>query len=98
MNPSKVGKMDEEVQKWSRKDPQAIRKAMVRPDSLEALERGDMKYSNTEDAATAEEDCSDDDLDVDELLQPEDQTTDVEVSIINFQLAIWRFLEMMEFH
>lgn len=31
MNPSKVGKMDEEVQKWSRKDPQAIKKAMVYP-------------------------------------------------------------------
>lgn len=33
MNPSKVGKMDEEVQKWSRKDPQAIKKAMVYPGS-----------------------------------------------------------------
>lgn len=31
MNPTKVGKMDEEVQKWSRKDPQAIKKAMVYP-------------------------------------------------------------------
>lgn len=31
MNPSKVEKMDEEVQKWSRKDPQAIKKAMVYP-------------------------------------------------------------------
>lgn len=31
MNPSKVGKMDEEVQKWSRKDPQAIKKAMIYP-------------------------------------------------------------------
>ncbi|GBP63295.1 Forkhead box protein N4 [Eumeta japonica] len=47
MNPSKVGKMDEEVQKWSRKDPQAIKKAMVCPESLEALERGEMKYNGT---------------------------------------------------
>lgn len=31
MNPSKVGKMDEEVLKWSRKDPQAIKNAMVYP-------------------------------------------------------------------
>lgn len=36
MNPSKVGKMDEEVQKWSRKDPQAIKKAMVYPGMFNA--------------------------------------------------------------
>lgn len=34
MNPSKVVKMDEEVQKWSRKDPQAIKKAMVYPGNV----------------------------------------------------------------
>ncbi|XP_046387184.1 uncharacterized protein LOC124156588 [Ischnura elegans] len=43
MNPAKIPKMDEEVQKWSRKDPNAIRKAMICPDNLELLERGDMK-------------------------------------------------------
>ncbi|XP_059472828.1 forkhead box protein A2-B isoform X2 [Neocloeon triangulifer] len=43
MNPSKLSKMDEEVQKWSRKDPQAIRRAMVIPENLEMLERGEMK-------------------------------------------------------
>ncbi|CAB3365999.1 Hypothetical predicted protein [Cloeon dipterum] len=43
MNPSKMSKMDEEVQKWSRKDPQAIRRAMVIPENLEQLERGEMK-------------------------------------------------------
>lgn len=31
MNPAKISKMDEEVQKWSRKDPSAIKKAMVNP-------------------------------------------------------------------
>lgn len=31
MNPAKISKMDEEVQKWSRKDPNAIKKAMVNP-------------------------------------------------------------------
>lgn len=31
MNPTKISKMDEEVQKWSRKDPHAIRKAMINP-------------------------------------------------------------------
>merc|ERR1719323_807661 len=42
MNPEKINKMDEEIKKWSRKDPQAIKKAMVYPDTLEALERGGM--------------------------------------------------------
>lgn len=31
MNPSKIEKMDEEVQKWSKKDPMAILKAMIYP-------------------------------------------------------------------
>lgn len=37
--------MDEEVQKWSRKDPSAIRKAMINPEHLESLERGELKYT-----------------------------------------------------
>ncbi|ENN74983.1 hypothetical protein YQE_08440, partial [Dendroctonus ponderosae] len=45
MNPAKIGKMDEEVQKWSRKDPAAIKRAMVNPENLDALERGEMKFS-----------------------------------------------------
>ncbi|XP_060530066.1 uncharacterized protein LOC132704199 isoform X2 [Cylas formicarius] len=45
MNPAKISKMDEEVQKWSRKDPNAIRKAMINPHNLEALERGELKFS-----------------------------------------------------
>ncbi|XP_047507611.1 uncharacterized protein LOC125051384 [Pieris napi] len=68
MNPSKVGKMDEEVQKWSRKDPQAIKKAMVYPESLEALERGEMKYSGFGSDTEAEDDA---DVDVDPLLDPD---------------------------
>ncbi len=31
LNPAKIHKMDEEVQKWSRKDPLAIRRAMSDP-------------------------------------------------------------------
>ncbi|KAJ8952136.1 hypothetical protein NQ318_018472 [Aromia moschata] len=45
MNPAKITKMDEEVQKWSRKDPHAIKRAMVYPENLEALERGELKFS-----------------------------------------------------
>jgi len=33
MNPNKINKMDEEVQKWSKKDKSAIRKSMVYPGS-----------------------------------------------------------------
>lgn len=47
MNPAKIQKMDEEVQKWSRKDPMAIKKAMVHPEHLEALERGEMKHGHS---------------------------------------------------
>lgn len=50
MNPSKIVKMDEEIQKWSRKDPMAIRKAMVFPENLELLERGEMKHGSTGDS------------------------------------------------
>jgi len=42
MNPAKITKMDEEVLKWSRKDPMAIKKGMVHPHTLEKLERGEM--------------------------------------------------------
>lgn len=47
MNPAKISKMDEEVQKWSRKDPMAIKKAMVFPENLESLERGEMKHGHS---------------------------------------------------
>lgn len=48
MNPSKVGKMDEEVQKWSKKDPANIRRSMAQPDRLELLEKGFLKDLYTE--------------------------------------------------
>nr|XP_023012519.1 forkhead box protein J1.2-like [Leptinotarsa decemlineata] len=49
MNPAKIIKMDEEVQKWSRKDPHAIKRAMVNPEHLELLERGEMKFASSYD-------------------------------------------------
>ncbi|XP_022167444.1 uncharacterized protein LOC111031700 [Myzus persicae] len=42
MNPSKISKMDDEMQKWSRKDPSAIRRSMLNPEHLDLLERGEM--------------------------------------------------------
>lgn len=74
MNPAKIEKMDEEVQKWSRKDPQAIKKAMVYPENLEALERGEMKYSGLGGDADADDDAdadADAELDADVEIDPE---------------------------
>lgn len=60
INPDKVAKMDEEVQKWSRKDPLAIKKAMIYPDHLELLERGEMKYASNGDLSAEESESSGD--------------------------------------
>uniref|UniRef100_UPI00358F3E22 uncharacterized protein isoform X2 n=1 Tax=Myxine glutinosa TaxID=7769 RepID=UPI00358F3E22 len=35
LNPAKVEKMDEEMQKWKRKDPLAIRRSMANPEALD---------------------------------------------------------------
>ncbi|XP_078082028.1 forkhead box protein N1-like [Mustelus asterias] len=37
LNPSKIQKMQEELHKWRRKDPGAVRKSMAKPDELERL-------------------------------------------------------------
>ena len=60
MNKDKITKMDEEVKKWSRKDPMAIKKAMVFPSNLEFLERGEMvKDYNANTASLDSEDDED---------------------------------------
>uniref|UniRef100_A0A182Q248 Fork-head domain-containing protein n=1 Tax=Anopheles farauti TaxID=69004 RepID=A0A182Q248_9DIPT len=73
MNPAKITKMDEEVQKWSRKDPLAIRRAMVYPEHLEALERGEMKHGST----------GDDDLDPEEDLESDGGPSDVDAEEVD---------------
>ncbi|XP_026635879.1 forkhead box protein N1 isoform X1 [Microtus ochrogaster] len=37
LNPSKIDKMQEELQKWKRKDPIAVRKSMAKPEELDSL-------------------------------------------------------------
>ncbi|CAB0030006.1 unnamed protein product [Trichogramma brassicae] len=68
INPAKVAKMDEEVLKWSRKDPLAIKKAMIYPEQLELLERGEMKYVSSNgfggDFSTEETESSGDEGDI----------------------------------
>lgn len=76
MNPSKITKMDEEVQKWSRKDPMAIRKAMVFPENLEALERGEMKHGSLNDS-----DGEQDEDDAEEI--DSEQENELEDSMLN---------------
>ncbi|XP_030236877.1 forkhead box protein N1 [Gadus morhua] len=39
LNPAKVDKMHEELQKWRRKDPVTVRKSMARPEDLDRLLR-----------------------------------------------------------
>lgn len=56
MNPTKIAKMDDEVAKWSRKDPLAIKNAMIYPENLELLERGELKVGS----ANPEEDETED--------------------------------------
>ncbi|XP_066247872.1 uncharacterized protein jumu [Euwallacea similis] len=93
MNPAKISKMDEEVQKWSRKDPSAIRKAMVNPENLESLERGEIKFSCSYDDECEQygDSCgsvesgegSDSDID----MQAEDmeaEETEIDVGIIQY--------------
>ncbi|KAH8397716.1 hypothetical protein KR215_010479, partial [Drosophila sulfurigaster] len=87
MNPERICKMDEEVQKWSRKDPAAIRGAMVYPEHLDALERGEMKHgsadsdveldsqSEIEESSDLEEHDFDDTL-IDAMLVEEEENDD----------------------
>ncbi|KAF1448084.1 Forkhead box protein N1, partial [Pygoscelis papua] len=37
LNPAKIDKMQEELQKWKRKDPVAVRKSMAKPEELDTL-------------------------------------------------------------
>ncbi|XP_015917895.1 forkhead box protein N4 [Parasteatoda tepidariorum] len=43
MNPAKIEKMEEELQKWGSKDPAAIRKSMANPERLELIEKGELR-------------------------------------------------------
>ncbi|EDW96803.1 uncharacterized protein LOC6536514 [Drosophila yakuba] len=89
MNPDRINKMDEEVQKWSRKDPAAIRGAMVYPQHLESLERGEMKHGSADsdvelDSQSEIEESSDleehefEDTMVDAMLVEEDEEAEEE--------------------
>ena len=58
MNPLKISKVDEEVTKSLQRDPMGVRKGMLMPEVLEALERGEFvrDYSCSDDAFFSE--CS----------------------------------------
>lgn len=102
MNPTKIVKMDDEIQKWSRKDPMAIKKAMEIPSNLEQLERGEMKHGSTGDcddendvADEDTEDNSDIDTDVDlddtainNATEPESCDDDERNSQIDYEIEV----------
>ncbi|NXK65472.1 FOXN1 protein, partial [Sylvietta virens] len=48
LNPAKIDKMQEELQKWKRKDPVAVRKSMAKPEELDTLigDRGEKLRSS----------------------------------------------------
>ena len=83
MNPAKISKMDEEVQKWSRKDPMAIKRAMVYPEHLEALERGEMKHGSSGDSSDGENDGSSDIDEQSDFEQEDTQETEGDSFIMN---------------
>ncbi|KAH8241237.1 hypothetical protein KR032_004533 [Drosophila birchii] len=93
MNPERINKMDEEVQKWSRKDPAAIRGAMVYPHHLESLERGEMKHGSADsdvelDSQSEIEESSDleqdfEDTLVDAMLVEEEEDEDEEEHMLS---------------
>ncbi|CAL4113829.1 unnamed protein product [Meganyctiphanes norvegica] len=60
LNPAKAHKMDEEVQKWSKKDLPGIKDAMQYPEVLESLERGEMKFESSGSITSCSEDEEDD--------------------------------------
>ncbi|XP_050708875.1 forkhead box protein N4-like isoform X2 [Eriocheir sinensis] len=83
LNPAKAHKMDEEVQKWSKKDLQGIKDAMQYPEVLEALERGEMKFESNGCVLSCSED-EDEDEEVDPLSIDAPATTTVgTVKILN---------------
>ncbi|XP_064089791.1 forkhead box protein K1-like [Macrobrachium nipponense] len=65
LNPAKAHKMDDEVQKWSKKDLQGIKDAMQYPEVLDALEGGEMKfeYSNCGVSSCSEDEDEDEEVD-----------------------------------
>lgn len=104
MNPAKILKMDEEVQKWSRKDPMAIKKAMVFPEHLESLERGEMKHGpsgDTDDENEIEDEVEEEDEPEEQSFMntPEslndgqgtsDEDVDFDVEVRNFERSTFR--------
>ena len=46
LNPQKLGKMEEEIIKWRKKDLQGVLKSMSHPEKLETIEQGNITSTN----------------------------------------------------
>lgn len=82
LNPNKAAKLEEEVQKCTKKDVTAIKRAMEYPEHLELLEKGELKSLYDTDQGLDEDD-DDEDLDmneVEELTRCEDDIMDERLS------------------
>lgn len=96
--------MDEEVRKWSRKDPTAIKRAMVNPDQLELLERGEMKYERDRNDETYEDAESYADSEtggsaVDETINDDENVTYDEakqIDIVDDDIVVEQFYEDLD--
>ncbi|GFQ96535.1 forkhead box protein N1 [Trichonephila clavata] len=79
MNPAKIEKMEEELQKWGSKDPAAIRKSMANPERLALIEKGELRSpdSDTEYESMAVSQEDEDDSTV------EEKENEVKVQVAN---------------
>ncbi|XP_065212659.1 uncharacterized protein LOC135840191 [Planococcus citri] len=85
LNPNKAAKLEDEVQKWTKKDSAAIKRAMEYPEHLELLERGELKslYDNDQNVEDYEDDIEgneDEDTESEEPNACEDDPVDDRLS------------------
>ncbi|GFT75486.1 forkhead box protein N1 [Nephila pilipes] len=78
MNPAKIEKMEEELQKWGSKDPAAIRKSMANPERLELIEKGELR---SPDSDTEFESMNVSQEDEDEDFHVEEKENEVKVQV-----------------
>ncbi|GIX68562.1 forkhead box protein N1 [Caerostris extrusa] len=73
MNPAKIEKMEEELQKWGNKDPVAIRKSMANPERLELIEKGELRNTDSDDSDDMDVSQMDENYQVDESCLEENE-------------------------
>ncbi|KFM62311.1 Forkhead box protein N1, partial [Stegodyphus mimosarum] len=80
MNPAKIEKMEEELQKWGSKDPAAIRKSMANPERLELIEKGELKNTDS-DTEMENMSVSDSEQEVKDIKKEHEKSSEVKVQV-----------------